>query len=84
MKTRILRMAQKDDNGVRTWIVPGAPHAVKLLPSHASNWGAPSLKWPALDAAGDWTLRGCRLDWHRSMAKQIARDLCKMARRAKT
>lgn len=69
MNTRLLRLGRRHRDGSRQWAVPGAPNAIKMLPAHMSLWGVRSVSWPALDRDGSWMIRGCRLDWHRSVAK---------------
>jgi hypothetical protein len=75
MNTRLLRLARRHSDGVRQWSVPGAPNAVKLVPGRLTVWGIMAAHWPAIDKDGDWIMRGCRLDWHRSVAKAEIRKL---------
>lgn len=75
MNTRLLRLAKRTSSGVRLWIVPGAPNALKLVPGRLTVWGVAAVHWPAIDHRGDWCIRGCRLDWHRSLAKSEIRKL---------
>lgn len=82
MNAKLLRKATRHRDGVRTWTVPGAPNAVKLVPASKSQWGVPAVFWPALDNDGNWIMRGVRLDWHRGIAKAELRKLIKEARKA--
>ena len=75
MNTALLRMATKDHDGVRRWSVPGAPNQARLVPADKSFWKATAFHWPCPDPKGGWMMRGCRLDWHRGMAKSVARSL---------
>lgn len=72
----ILRASRRYRNGVREWVIPGAPNAVKLLPTGKSMWpDAASFSWPWRKPDGEWILRGVRLDWHRSIAKAAALEI---------
>lgn len=71
MNTVLLRAATRSPDGTRTWAIPGHPLGpAQLVPAVSSIFGAPAFHWPH-----GATLRGVRLDWHRSIAKAAAREL---------
>lgn len=76
MNVTLLRAARRYRDGTRSWSIPGAPNAAKLIPTGKSFWQtAPSFSWPHQQPNGDWIMRSVRLDWHRSIAKAGAREL---------
>lgn len=76
MNVTLLRLARRDRNGVRSWIVPGSFNVAKLLPAARSTWGVPAFYWPDLDPRdGSQMTRGVRLDWHRGIARRAALGL---------
>jgi hypothetical protein len=78
MNTTLLRASRRHRSGARLWLIPGAPNAARLIPT-GSIWGdVPSFSWPHRLPDGSWVVRGVRLDWHRHIAKQAARDIIAM------
>ncbi len=46
MNTALLRAARRGKSGTRSWAIPGAPNAAKLLPTGKSHWpDAASFSW---------------------------------------
>lgn len=73
MNTTLLRLGRRYKGSI-SFEVPGAPHNITLNPPARSFWHTWSVKWPAIDRDA-WCLRGCRLDWHRAMAKAELRKI---------
>lgn len=77
MKTRLLRMAERQPSGGRRWIVPNAPHAIRFHPTGTKTMfnGAPSISWPIIRPNGEWRLVTVRVDWHANIARNEIRQL---------
>lgn len=84
MDISLLRLATRNGS-TRTWIVPGTPHAFKV--SHANPrdlWLGQSATafWPWKRPGQDtWEVRGVRLDWHHSIARQAAREFTEVCKK---